>query len=302
MLITSPAFAIIGLALNLQTAVAQASQAPRNDSGQSRPRVVAAPTDTSATAVRADASISIDGKDDDAAWRIAPPITQFQEWRPNEGKAARFKTEAKIVYDAANLYVFVRAFDPHPDSIKKILERRDTFTSSDMIWIFVDSYHDKRTGYEFGVNAAGVKMDQAIYDDGNEDGAWDAVWDVATHIDSLGWTAEFRIPLSQMRYSRDKEHTFGIMIDRDVYRYNERYIWPLLRQSKPGFASWRASPASGRSSTARPGTTRHPGGGTRRCTSSTGRARTSAAGPTRGGRTSSSTTCSRPERPHRCSW
>jgi len=34
----------------------------------------------------------------------------------------------------------------------------------------------RRTGYEFGVNAAGVKMDQAIYDDGNEDGAWDAVW------------------------------------------------------------------------------------------------------------------------------
>jgi len=133
--------------------------------------------------------------------------------------------------------VFVRAFDPHPDSIKKLLERRDSFTASDMIWIFVDSYHDKRTGYEFGVNAAGVKMDQAIYDDGNEDGAWDAVWDVATRVDSLGWTAEFRIPLSQMRYSRDREHTFGIMIDRDVYRYNERYIWPLLRQSRPGFVS-----------------------------------------------------------------
>lgn len=238
MLITSPAFAILGLALNLQTAVAQtATPASHIDGTQTSTKVVAPPTDTSATAVRAEGSINIDARDDDAAWRNAPPITQFQEWRPNEGKAARFKTEAKIVYDAANLYVFVRAFDPHPDSIKKILERRDTFTSSDMIWIFVDSYHDKRTGYEFGVNAAGVKMDQAIYDDGNEDGAWDAVWDVATRIDSLGWTAEFRIPLSQMRYSRDREHTFGIMIDRDVYRYNERYIWPLLRQSKPGFVS-----------------------------------------------------------------
>ena len=84
-----------------------------------------------------------------------------------------------------------------------------------MIWLFVDSYRDRRTGYEFGVNAAGVKMDQAIYDDGNEDGAWDAVWDVATQIDSLGWTAEFRMPLSQMRYSSDKSHIFGFMIDRD---------------------------------------------------------------------------------------
>ncbi|HJP87200.1 MAG TPA: DUF5916 domain-containing protein [Gemmatimonadaceae bacterium] len=237
MLITSPTFAIIGLALNLQTAVAQTTAVSRVDGNQTTPRVVAPPTDTSATAARAESAISIDARDDDAAWKGAPVITAFQEWRPNEGKPARFKTEAKIVYDAANLYVFVRAFDPHPDSIKKILERRDSFTSSDMIWLFIDSYHDKRTGYEFGVNAAGVKMDAAIYDDGNEDFAWDAVWDVDTKIDSLGWTAEFRIPLSQMRYGKGREHTFGIMVDRDVYRYNERYIWPLLRQSKPGFVS-----------------------------------------------------------------
>src|SRR3954470_15679132 len=236
MIVSVSALPLLGLVFNMQV-MAQASQPMRADGSKAPPRTIALPTDSSATALRADANIVIDGKDNEAAWRNAPPITQFQEWRPNEGKPARFKTEAKISYDASNLYVFVRAFDPHPDSIKKLLERRDTFTSSDMIWIFVDSYHDKRTGYEFGVNAAGVKMDQAIYDDGNEDSAWDAVWDVATQIDSAGWTAEFRIPLSQMRYSRDREHTFGIMIDRDVYRYNERYIWPLLRQSKPGFVS-----------------------------------------------------------------
>lgn len=237
MLISTPPFALIGLVLNLQLAVAQAPPASNNDGPQTRSPVVAAPTDTSATALRVAGAISIDGKDDDAAWRGAPPITQFQEWRPNEGKPARFRTEAKIAYDAANLYVFVRAFDPRPDSIKRLLERRDTFTPSDMIWLFLDSYRDKRTGYSFGVNAAGVKLDAAIYDDGNEDFAWDAVWDVATRIDSLGWTAEFRIPLSQLRYSRNREHTFGITIDRDVYRYNERYSWPLLRQSKPGFVS-----------------------------------------------------------------
>jgi hypothetical protein len=236
MIVSVSALPLLGLVFNMQV-MAQASQPMRADGAKAAPRTIALPTDSSATALRADANIVIDGKDGDAAWQSAPPITAFQEWRPTEGKPARFKTEAKISYDASNLYVFVRAFDPHPDSIKRLLERRDTFTSSDMIWIFVDSYHDKRTGYEFGVNAAGVKMDQAIYDDGNEDGAWDAVWDVATQIDSLGWTAEFRIPLSQMRYGREREHTFGIMIDRGVYRYNERYIWPLLRQSKPGFVS-----------------------------------------------------------------
>ncbi|HST07249.1 MAG TPA: DUF5916 domain-containing protein [Gemmatimonadaceae bacterium] len=195
------------------------------------------PTDTTAVALRADSPPVIDGRDDDRVWRSTPVIDRFQEWRPNEGKPPRFKTEARIAYDASNLYVFVRAYDPHPDSIIKLLERRDSFTSSDMVWLFIDSYHDRRTGYEFGVNSAGVKTDAAIYDDGNEDFAWDGVWDVATRIDSLGWTAEYRIPLSQMRYSRDRTHTFGIIIDRDIYRYSERESWPLLRQSKPGFVS-----------------------------------------------------------------
>src|SRR5213596_2533899 len=179
----------------------------------------------------------IDGRADDALWREAQPITGFQEWRPSEGDPPKLPTEAKIAYDAANLYVFVRAFDPHPDSIITVLARRDYFTPSDMIWLFLDSYHDRRTGYEFGVNPSGVKLDAQVYNDGNEDFAWDAVWDVATRVDSLGWTAEFRIPLSQLRYGRQKHHTFGLTIDRDVYRYAQRVSWPLFRQSLAGFVS-----------------------------------------------------------------
>ena len=179
----------------------------------------------------------IDGRDDDAVWREARPITGFQEWRPSEGGPPKLPTEAKIAYDAANMYVFVRAFDPHPDSIITVRARRDYFTPSDMIWLFLDSYHDRRTGYEFGVNPSGVKLDAQVYNDGNEDFAWDAVWDVATRVDSLGWTAEFRIPLSQLRYGPQKQHTFALIIDRDLYRYSQRVSWPLLRQSKAGFVS-----------------------------------------------------------------
>jgi len=230
--------ALLGLALSLQ---APDQVPPRSDARPQTPNPVArrigAPTDSGVTATRADAAPVIDGKDDDAVWRTAPPITAFKQWQPTEGKEPRFKTEAKVAYDAANLYVFVRAFDPHPDSIIRLLERRDSFTPSDMIWLFVDSYHDRRTGYEFGVNAAGVKIDQAVYDGGNEDGAWDGVWDAATRIDSLGWTAEFRIPLSQMRYSRDHSHIFGFTIDRDIYRYSERVSWPVFSQSKPDLVS-----------------------------------------------------------------
>jgi len=223
---------LAGLALVLQ---APSGAAAASDSSGAK-RTVPAPA-TRTVATHADKAPVIDGVDDDAVWRTAPVFSDFREWQPTEGKAPRFRTEAKVAYDAANLYVFVRAFDAHPDSIIRILERRDTFTPSDMIWLFIDSNHDRRTGYEFGVNAAGVKMDQAIYDDGNEDRAWDGVWDVATRIDSLGWTAEFRIPLSQMRYARAPEVTFGFTIDRDIYRYAERVSWPQFKQSLPGMVS-----------------------------------------------------------------
>src|SRR5213592_2837580 len=179
----------------------------------------------------------IDGRDDDVVWRDAQPITGFQEWRPSEGGPPKLPTEAKVAYDAGNLYVFVRSFDPHPDSIITVLARRDYFTPSDMVWLFLDSYHDRRTGVEFGVNPSGVKLDAQIYNDGNEDFAWDAVWDVATRIDSVGWTAEFRIPLTQLSYGRQRTHTFGFTVDRDVYRYAQRVSWPIIRQSQAGFVS-----------------------------------------------------------------
>jgi hypothetical protein len=235
---------LLGLALVVgavqalpQRACAQVAQHSPATSGPPSVQPVPPPTDSSATATLAATPPEIDGSDQDAVWARTPIISGFREWRPTEGKAARLRTEARIAYDPGNLYVFVRALDPQPDSIRHLLERRDSFTPSDMIWLWIDSFHDRRTGYEFGVNAAGVKMDLAVYNDGNEDAAWDAVWDVATRTDSLGWTAEYRIPLSQLHYPRTRVHSFGIMIGRDVQRYNERYSWPLLRTSRTGFVS-----------------------------------------------------------------
>src|SRR5256885_1282111 len=222
------------LGLPLLAAVTLASQAPDPRSPRHPPDQPPLPPTRATHAAQPPV---IDGRDDDAVWREALPITGFQEWRPSEGGAPKLPTEAKIAYDASALYVFVRAFDAHPDSIITVLARRDYFTPSDMIWLFLDSYHDRRTGYEFGVNPSGVKLDAQIYNDGNEDFAWDAVWDVATRRDSLGWSAEFRIPLSQLRYGRQRQHTFGLTIDRDLYRYAQRVSWPLFRQSKAGFVS-----------------------------------------------------------------
>lgn len=179
----------------------------------------------------------LDGRDDDPVWRTAPVIDQFLEARPSEGAAPKLRTQARVAYDAHNLYVFIRAFDPHPDSIVSLLARRDDQPPSDFLFVMIDSYHDRRTGYEFGVNPAGVKADLALYNDGNEDSAWDGIWDAATRIDSLGWTAEYRIPVSQMRYSSKGNGTFGILLWRVIQRYTETVTWPLYRGSKSGFTS-----------------------------------------------------------------
>jgi hypothetical protein len=190
-----------------------------------------------ATATPAMRAPEIDGSDADDVWRAATPITAFRMSDPTEDADPAFATEARIAYDAANLFVFVRAFDPHPDSIIALMSRRDVRTSSDQVKVMIDSYHDRRTGYEFAVNGSGVKRDYYTYDDGQEDVSWDGVWYVATRIDSLGWTAEFRIPLSQLRYAPAASHVFGVMIMRDVARRNERYSWPVYRRSRPGVAS-----------------------------------------------------------------
>jgi len=228
-----PALAILILALATTTAKSQ-GKAVRGNAG------AAATADNAlarATAARANQPPIIDGRDDDAAWRGAKVITGFRVFDPKEDGDPAFPTEVRIAYDAQNLYAFARMFDPHPDSIQSLLSRRDVKTQSEQIKLLIDSYHDRRTGYEFAVNPAGVKRDYYTYDDSQEDATWDAVWDVATRIDSLGWTAEFRIPLSQIRYPKAAEQTFGLMITRDITRTSERDSWPVYRRSKRGIAS-----------------------------------------------------------------
>ncbi|HSA57812.1 MAG TPA: DUF5916 domain-containing protein [Gemmatimonadaceae bacterium] len=192
---------------------------------------------TVARAIKATSAITIDGVGADAAWAEAPAVDGFRVFDPVEDGEPAMRTEARFAYDERNLYVLVRAFDPRPDSIMALLSRRDERTQSDYIRVIVDSYHDRRTGYQFMVNPAGVKRDLYLYNDSQEDISWDAVWDVQTTIDSLGWLAEFRIPLSQLRYPQRETHTFGVAVHREIARTNERSSWPLWRRSQFGIAS-----------------------------------------------------------------
>jgi Domain of unknown function (DUF5916) len=190
-----------------------------------------------AVAARAETAPILDGRDDDAIWRTAPAITGFRQFEPREDAAPSFRTEFRVAYDNRNLYVFVRAFDPHPDSIRHALSHRDVRGPSDQLKLIIDGFHDRRSGVELAVNPDGVKRDYSVYNDATEDDSWNGVWYVVTRVDSLGWTAEFRVPFSQLRYSGGRRHTFGFGVWRDIDRYKERDSWPVYRESRAGLMS-----------------------------------------------------------------
>jgi hypothetical protein len=219
----TPAVAVIAAALS--TALPQ------------QPSSSSAATPLVATAARAERAPEIDGRDSDAVWQVAQRYSDFRQFQPKVDVDPSFKTEFRAAFDDKHLYVFVRMFDPHPDSIMRALSRRDHRGPSDQIKLIVDSYDDKRSGFEFAVNPDGVKRDFAMSNDGNEDSSWDGIWDVATTVDKEGWTAEFRIPLSQLRYQKLERNTFGFGIWRDIERYTERTAWPLYNPTKAGLSS-----------------------------------------------------------------
>ena len=180
----------------------------------------------------------LDGRLDEAAWASATPITQLIQRDPDEGAPATEATEVRVLYDADALYIGARLFDSAPRDIIARLGRRDVNTHSDELRVLLDSYHDRRTAFEFIVNAAGVKRDLLLGDDGGySDDLWDAVWEATTAVDSLGWTVEMRIPLSQLRFSGARQQVWGVRVERWIQRKNELDMFPLVKKTESGLAS-----------------------------------------------------------------
>ena len=105
---------------------------------------------------------------------------------------------------------------PIPGAIVARLARRDRFPQSDHISIYFDSFHDRRTAFQFAVGPSGSIRDRySTNDRRGGDFSWDPVWQVATSIDELGWVAEFRIPLTQLRFATDQA-TWGFQVRRYI--------------------------------------------------------------------------------------
>lgn len=181
--------------------------------------------------------IEVDGILNEDGWEVAKWAGDFTEFEPDNGTPPSQATKFKIAYDEKYLYIGVRCYDSVPKKIEKRLARRDNF-SGDWIEINIDSYHDKRTAFSFNVSAAGVKGDEFISQNGeNWDASWNPIWFTAAQIDNEGWTAEMKIPFSQLKFGNATEQVWGLQMHRRFFRKEERSIWQAIPQDTPGWVS-----------------------------------------------------------------
>jgi hypothetical protein len=190
-----------------------------------------------ATAVRAEIEVAVDGRIDEISWDEARPLSGFVQGEPTEGIPADRDTEVRVLFGEDALYIAARMWDA-PDDIATQLVRRDGRGNFDWFAVALDPNLDRRTGYQFQVSASGVQRDEYLFDDDRSDEAWNAVWESAVQIDDKGWTAELRIPYSQFRYmSSPDPQTWGINFARRRQAGNEVSYWSLISRLQQGRVS-----------------------------------------------------------------
>ncbi len=187
----------------------------------------------------------IDGQvSNDSIWRDIPTIGTLTQSQPNAGFPASENTDIRIAYTSTHLYVSVVCFDKNPDGLVISDARRDAdLNGSDAILLIFDTYHDTQNGFVFGTNPSGVQYDGQVDNEGQgnfnqnrQQGGtiggfnlnWDASWEVATTVDKDGWNAEFSIPLKTIRFRSGDNVTWGLNIQRNIQKTNERSYWSPL--------------------------------------------------------------------------
>ena len=186
------------------------------------------------TAYRIENAPVINGDLSDDAWMINIWEGDFIQHEPYEGRLPSQPTEFKVCYDDLYLYLAIKSFDSSPDSITNRMSRRDN-ADGDMVFVLFDSYHDLRTGFVFGVSSAGVRFDMIMSNDGqNEDETWDPIWQAKAKIHEWGWAAEMKIPFTQLRFQKNSEEVWGLLVARQIFRHNEMSFWQEIPRNSSG--------------------------------------------------------------------
>lgn len=188
-------------------------------------------------AVRLEGPVAVDGALDEPVWSRAVATTAFSQLEPVEGAAATERTELLVAYDDAALYVGARLLDREPGGIVARLGRRDAWLGDDAFVLYLDPYRDGRSGYFFSLNAGGTRRDGILFNDGWEDESWDGVWEGEVARDGRGWTAEMRIPYSQLRFREGERQAWGVNARRFLARKKEDAYLAVRPKKESGFVS-----------------------------------------------------------------
>ncbi|MBC7789523.1 MAG: carbohydrate binding family 9 domain-containing protein [Anaerolineae bacterium] len=189
------------------------------------PTPVSSTTDHAAmpsiTAARRAGDVKIDGRLDESAWNAATPAVNFTQRDPLEGQPVSERTEVRVLVDDAAIYIAARMHESDPSRIISTLARRDESVEGDIFEVNLDSYHDHLSAFVFRITPAGAIRDATMSADGDQDNSWDAVFQSGAAIDALGWTAELRIPLTQLRYNVRGDSVWGVQFTRYIARKQE---------------------------------------------------------------------------------
>ena len=187
-----------------------------------------------ARAHRADGAIVIDAFLDEPSWAGAEPITGFVQSKPNTGFPASERTVIRILFDDENLYVGATLYERDPGNITLHSLKRDfPPTDGDILGIALDTYHDRRNAFMFGVNAGGAFIDVQTFDNGRDlNFPWDGIVQRAARVHEEGWSLEMAIPFSTLRFDPGRrDQTWGLNFVRRIRRRGEDSFWaPLDRR------------------------------------------------------------------------
>jgi hypothetical protein len=216
-----------------------AQDAPPGQGAGALPSTNAEPVDTDAVggvleAAPLSAEIRVDGALDEPAWAAAPTAEGFRQQEPDEGAPATFGTRVHVLFSEERLYIGARMGDPEPERlIARVLERDGLIeqgffslgSGDDAFFVVLDTYDDGRNGFLFATNPNGAETDALLRGEGDLNVSWDAVWSVATAVDSAGWTAEIEIPFWALRFAKSDPQRWGINFERVIKRRNEVVLW-----------------------------------------------------------------------------
>lgn len=170
----------------------------------------------------------IDGVIGEGEWNgVAVLDRPFIQFAPDAGEPSPFRTTVRIAQTPAALFVAIEAFDSDPGQIASAVTRRDgDIGNDDSVGVLLDTFLDRRTGYAFVTNSLATQWDARLADNGRTvDELWDTEWRCAAQRHDRGWTAEFEIPFSVLRYRTGDDQRWGVSFLRTVPRRLETSLW-----------------------------------------------------------------------------